>query len=111
LLSDKKYVSERFSSRPLIPEVFLNKTLELFGKKIPIVLFTPYNMRLNFVTKNSKSKRYKKFINNEYPEISSIISLPTDIYNHDPLNEIVKFHSEILIFNINNIKPHYFFKE
>jgi type I restriction enzyme M protein len=54
---------------------------------------------------NSKKsgKRWIKFTNQVYPAISSIISLPRDIFPQ------VEFHSEILIFNITGLQPHYFF--
>ena len=41
------YIKENYSGRPLLPEVWLKRTLELFGKNIPIVMFTPYGFRLN----------------------------------------------------------------
>ena len=46
------------------------------------------------------SKRRKKLMN-DYPDITSIISLPVDVF------EGVKFHTEILCFNIPQLKPHY----
>ena len=88
--------------RPLIPELFLKKTIELFGKDIPMILFTPYGFRLN---QKGGGKRREKFINGEYPPIKSIISLPLDIFKG------ITFHSEILIFNIDGLKPHYFYGE
>ena len=88
-----------FGTRPFMPEVFLKKTLDLFGKNVPIVLFTPYGFRLNVV---HNSKRIVKFFEKEYPEITSIISLPKDVY------EEVNFHSEIVVFNSKKTKPHYF---
>ena len=88
-----------FGTRPFIPEVFLAKTIELFGKNVTIVLFTPYGFRLN-VAKNSK--RLERFLNGDYPDITSIISLPKNIY------EQINFHSEILVFNSKKTKPHYF---
>ena len=53
---------------------------------------------------SKKSKRRKKLIN-DYPPISSIISLPLDIF------EGVKFHTEILCFNCPWLKPHYTYGE
>lgn len=82
-------------------EVWLDKIIELFGKDIPIGLFVPYNFRLPW---KSNSKRLAKFLTGKYPAISSIISLPTK-----GLWEKVIFHSEILIFNIKGLKPHYFY--
>ena len=81
-------------------EVWLAKIIELFGQDIPIVLFAPMGFRLNG---KQNGKRWTKFTNQEYPPISSIISLPRDIFPQ------VEFHSEILIFNIPNLQPHYFF--
>lgn len=89
------------NARPFLPEVWLTKAVELFGKNLPIVMFTPYGFRLNLT---SNSKRLQKFKNKEFPKITSIISLPKDIYGKE-----VCFHSEILIFNISNLEPHYFY--
>ena len=83
-------------------EVWLDKIIELFGKQIPLVLFAPMGFRLNG---KKQGKRWTKFTNNKYPPISSIISLPRDIFAE------VEFHSEILIFNIPNLSPHYFYHE
>ena len=81
-------------------EVWLAKIIELFGQEIPLVLFAPMGFRLN---SKKNGQRWTKFTNQEYPPISSIISLPRDIFAE------VEFHSEILIFNIPNLQPHYFF--
>ena len=81
-------------------EVWLDKIIELFGKEVPIVLFAPMGFRLN---SKCQGKRWAKFTNGAYPLISSIISLPRDIFLG------VEFHSEILIFNIPNLQPHYFY--
>jgi len=86
--------------RPLLPEVWLQHALKLWGMDVPICLFAPYGMRLN---QTVKSRRWLKFLNGEYPPISSIIALPKDVYKN------VLFHSEILVFNVEGLKPHYFF--
>ncbi|CAI2161460.1 10366_t:CDS:10 [Funneliformis geosporum] len=52
----------------------------------------------------SESKRLQKFLKGEYPPIASIISLPVK-----GLWDGVIFHSEVLIFNIKELKSHYFF--
>lgn len=98
-IKTKKIIKELYGGRPLLPEVWLRKTIDLFGKDVPIVMFTPYGFRLN---QTKKSKRWQKFISKEYPNITSIVSLPKDIF------ENVLFHSEILIFNIDKLKSHYF---
>ena len=86
--------------RPLLPEVWLRKILHIWGDAVPICLFAPYGLRLN---QTCKSKRWQAFVTGAYPEISSIVALPKDIY------EGVLFHSEVLIFNVAGIKPHYFY--
>lgn len=84
-------------SRKLYPEVFLRKIVELYGKDIPIVMIVPHGVRLNV---RYSSERWKWLRDNL--EITSILSLPVDAF------EGVLFHTEILFFNIKNIKPHYF---
>jgi len=86
----------------LAPELWLDKIIELFGKDVPIVLFAPIRMRL---CSQKTSPRYQKWTNGTYPPISSIISLTTK----DTFPK-VDFFSEILIFNIQGLEPHYFFK-
>ena len=95
----KQFISEHYAGRPLLPEVWLQKAVELVGTKVPIALFTPYGFRLN---QTDTSKRWMKFANNEYPEITSIVSLPKDVF------ENILFHSEVLIFNMPQLKGHYF---
>lgn len=96
----KAMAAELFGRRPLLPEVWLQQIIQLFGKDLPIVLFAPYGMRLN---QTVHSKRWQKFVNGAYPSIASIVALPKDVY------ENVLFHSEVLIFNVEGLKPHYFF--
>ena len=109
-----KYLTENgWTKRPLLPEVFLAKTIELFGKEVPILLFTPYGMRFNLTL---ESKRFLKFDSGDYPKINSIVTLPKNIYNLDNNNILKKnnegkriiFHSEILLFNIKDLEAHYF---
>ena len=99
-IKTKHYIKENYSGRPLLPEVWLSKSIELFGKDIPMIMFTPYGFRLN---QTLTSKRWQKFAQGDYPEISSIISLPKNVF------ENILFHSEILIFNIDGLKGHYFY--
>ena len=98
----KKYIQEHYGGRPLLPEVWFSKAIELFGNDVPIVMFTPYGFRLNLTM---ESKRWLKFTNEEYPAITSIISLPKNLF------EDILFHSEILIFNLPGLSGHYFVKD
>lgn len=95
----KQYIQEHYGGRPLLPEVWFSKAVALWGNDVPIVMFTPYGFRLN---QTENSKRWMKFVNKEYPEITSIVSLPKDVF------EGILFHSEVLVFNIQGMKGHYF---
>ena len=82
--------------RRLGSETFLEHIVKLGGKRI--VLFVPMGFRLN---QRKTSKRWK-WLRDKMPEITSIISLPLDIF------ENVAFHNEILIFGVPELRPHYF---
>lgn len=83
--------------RKLYPEVFLRKMIELFGGDTSIVLFTPMGFRLN---QRKHSKRWK-WMRDDGPKITSIVSMPLDVFDG------VEFHNEILMFNIDEVNPHY----
>ena len=89
------------SGRKLYPEVFLRKFVEWFGINIPIVLFAPMGFRLN----QKKSSKRLRWLKNIGLKITSIISLPLDVFDG------VAVHSEILIFNIPKIEAHYWVEE
>lgn len=93
-------VARLHGRRPLLPEVWLAKSIELWGRDVPIALFAPYGLRLN---QTVHSRRWKLFTDGTYPPISSIVALPKDIYTD------VQFHSEVLIFNVSGLNGHYFF--
>lgn len=86
------------TGRKLCVEVFMDKILELVDNNIPIIVITPMGFRLN---QKINSKRWRK-IRDKYPEISSIITLPLDIFDN------TLFHSEIICFNCDKFNPHYF---
>jgi len=83
-------------NRKLYSEVFLRHIVKLFGNNVPVVLFAPMGFRLNQTLRSSRWKWLKDNV-----EISSIISLPCECFDK------VKFHTEILIFNMPKLKPHY----
>lgn len=86
------------SGRKLSVEVFMDKVLELVDNNIPIIMICPMGFRLN---QKINSKRWRK-IRDNYPPIETIISLPLDIF------EDTLYHSEIICFNTNKLKSHYF---
>lgn len=87
--------------RRLYPEVFLERTFELFGVRQPVVLFAPMGLRLN---QRRKSTRWRR-LRDCGAELTSIVSLPLDTFPG------VEFHAEILIWNIRGVRPHYFLPE
>ncbi len=95
---NKKWMKENKKGKGLLPELFTDKIFNLFGKDVPLILFAPMGMRLN---QRVKSNRWRK-MREEYPQITSIISLPLDIFPG------VEFHNEILIFNIPELEAHYY---
>ncbi len=96
----KELAGKILGARPLLPEVWLQHIIHLWGTDVPICLFAPYGLRLN---QTVNSKRWKRFVDGTYPPISSIIALPKDIYDD------VLFHSEVLIFNVKGLQGHYFY--
>ena len=83
--------------KKLYPEVFIDKCFELCGVDTPIIAVIPSGYRIN---QRIKSKRWRK-VRDDY-NITSIVTLPLNIFDG------VLFHTEILIFNIEGLKPHYF---
>lgn len=64
----------------LFPELFADKCFELFGKDVKMILFTPMGLRLNTrCNKNKQGERYKN-IRDNWGEITSIVSLPLDLF-------------------------------
>ncbi len=98
----KEYIKANYGGRPLLPEVWFQKALELFGTKVPIAMFTPYGFRLN---QTDESKRWRRFIEGEYPDITSIVSLPKDVFDG------ILCHREVLIFNLPKLRGHYFVQD
>lgn len=80
---------------------FFKHIIKLFGPKIPLVMLVPMGFRLN---QKYRSGRWRE-IRDSGAEINSIVSCPIDLY------ENVYAHSEILIFNIKGLEPHYWLPE
>lgn len=84
--------------RKLYPMIFLVQSFKLFGYEMPICMISPMGLRLN----QKKTSTRKEYLRTCGAEITSIISLPLDIFDK------INFYTEILCFNIPNLKPHYF---
>jgi type I restriction enzyme M protein len=80
------------------PFLFFRRIVELYGPDMPIILLCPMGFRLN---QRVRSSRRGWFLDANRPEITSVISCPIDMYPD------TQFHSEILLFNIPRVKPHY----
>jgi len=101
---DLVLVNPPFNGAPkgqLYPEIFLRKITELFGTNIPVALFAPMGLRLN----QKKTSSRWQWARDHGPRITCIVSLPLDVFPD------VKFHSEILLFNVPRIQPHYWLGE
>jgi hypothetical protein len=128
----KNYASEIgacTNGKPFIPYIFLRKMFDLFGQKVPIVLFTPYTFALN---QRIESDRWLWLKDNKI-KISGRLCLPIDTWNAKEefvfykeqekklqkdsnynLNvrklkrelSIIEFHTEVLFFNFNGIPAH-----
>jgi hypothetical protein len=84
-------------ARVLLPERFLARILEVVPPGTPIALFAPMGLRLNCV----KGARRYRWLRDECPPITGIVSLPRDIFSG------CEFHSEILLFNMPKLGPHH----
>jgi len=88
--------------RQLYPEVFLKHIDKLFGRLIPVIMVVPMGVRLN---QRLKSSRWK-YLRDTW-RIDSILSLPIDIFKKSDGLPVL-FHAEVLFFNFEGLKPHYF---
>lgn len=78
--------------------MFLERILQVVPPKTPIALVCHWSFRMD---QDQKSSRWR-WLRDECPPISSIITLPHDIWGD------AKVHSEILLFNMPKLNPHYF---
>jgi len=93
-------------SRKLYPELFLRKTVELFGNTIPTVMVAPMGLRLN---QRKRSDRWQ-WLRDFGPDLTSILALPLDLFTKPDGGE-VKFQTEVLFYNITGLEPHVFLPE
>jgi hypothetical protein len=82
-----------------LPQSFLERIIAVVPAGTPIILFAPMAMRLDQTTRSGRWR----WMRDHCPPISSIITLP-----HDAFGGSVKVHSEILLFNMPKLEPHYF---
>ena len=88
-------------SHVLLPERFLARIVQVVPPGTPIALITPMGLRLNC----GKGARRYRWLRDECPPITSIVSLPLDIFLG------CKFHSEILLFNMPKLGAHHLLPE
>ena len=98
VLCNPPFSQDGESSTGYQPEGFLRRIVEVVPRHTPIVLITPMGMRLH---QEKRSKRWR-WLRDDAPPITSIISLPRDTFPN------VDYHVEILFFNMPKLKPHYF---
>jgi len=79
---------------------FLEQILDITEAGTPIALICPATFRLD----NAVRAKRLRWLRDSCPPITSIISLPKNVFD-------AKVHGEILIFNLPDINPHYFLSE
>lgn len=100
VLVNPPFNNEVKHKRTFLPEEFLRKIIEVVPANTPIVMIVPSGFRQN-VRKRSKRLLFLSTI-----EISSIVSLPLDVFEDDG----ILFHTEILFIgsgHFSKLKPHY----
>lgn len=78
--------------------LFLERILEVVPKGTPIALIAHWSFRMD---QDRGSTRWR-WLRDRCPPITGIITLPHDIWSD------AKVHSEILLFNMPKLRPHYF---
>ena len=76
----------KWGKTSLLPEMFVDKCFELFGKKVKIVLFTPMGLLLNTRCKTKKQGSRYRNIRDNWGQITSIVSLPLDCFHNPDFN-------------------------
>lgn len=90
--------------KTFLPEEFLRKIIDVVPTNTPIVMIVPAGFRQN-VRKKSKRLLFLSTL-----EISSIVSLPLDVFEDDG----ILFHTEIVFIGsgyFSKLKPHYTYHE
>lgn len=81
--------------------MFLERILQVVPPKTPIALIAHWSFRMD---QDTGSSRWR-WLRDECPAITGIVTLPHDIWAD------AKVHSEILLFSLPKLKPHYFLED
>lgn len=98
VVSNPPFNHKHAGKRTLLPYEWTKLIFQTWGEQTPLCLIAPMGYRLN---QRIRSVRYKE-LRNSLAKITSIVSLPLDVFPS------VEFHCEVLLFNIPNIVPHLF---
>lgn len=118
--------ARKWGKNNLLPELFVNKAFSLFGREVKMVVFTPMGLRLNTRCYTPKQGDRYKLMRDKWPQITSIVSLPLDMFpnpdfdpdkaeeRRNPQKGIMQSNikrketqQEILFFNMPKLLPHY----
>jgi len=83
----------------LFPHLFLKTMFDRFGEDIPLVMITGDN----FLNNNTLHSKRLKYISDGNFEITSIMTLPLNVF------ENIKFNAQVLFFNMPKLKPYYIY--
>ena len=101
---NKDWLKKNKKGKALLPELFLDKIFKTWGR-VPVITISPMGVRLNQRMKSKRWKKYSKLSEEKGIDISSIASLPLDIFPN------VEFHVEIQFWNMPELRGHYWFEE
>lgn len=88
-------------SNRFLPLLFLQRIVKIIPAGTPIAFIAPLTMRID---QAARSERWH-WLRDCCPPISSIISLPYDVFPG------VKVHTEVLLYNMPKLRPHYFLSD
>ena len=83
----------------LFPHLFLKTIFDKFGEDQKVIMITGDN----FLNNNSINSKRLEYISNGKFDITSIMTLPLDIF------ENIRFNTQVLFFNMPKLKPYYIF--
>jgi len=117
---------KKWGKTNLLPELFIQKCFDLFGKDVKAVLFTPMGFRLNTRCYTEKQGSRYRNIRDNMGKITSIVSIPLDMFPNPDFDERLpeqrknprlkipnsnikrkEIQQEIIFFNMPKLDPHY----
>ncbi len=107
--ADKEYwrghESKKMYGTSLIPDLFVRHTMQRFGNKTPMILFTPAGFVTNQRKKSARFSFYRQQVSTGGAQITGTCMLPLDTFPG------VEFPMLVLFWNMPKVKPFYWMGE